>query len=110
MRNDKWILKDGIPVECRDILVWAKWFEENRKERIVKQDTVGNLFVSTVFLGLDYGFFGGKPILYETMIFDESKGGEGIYSERYCTKEESLKNHEKLLVDIQEGKDVSNYN
>lgn len=29
----------------------------------------GTVRVSTVFLGLDHNFFGGEPILWETMIF-----------------------------------------
>jgi hypothetical protein len=43
------------------------------KERIVAQTRLGDVLVSTVFLGLDHGWGRkGPPILFETMIF----GGE----------------------------------
>ena len=48
---------------------WAKWFEHHDKDRIVKQENIGGIRVSTVFLGLDHSFGKGPPILWETMCF-----------------------------------------
>ena len=54
-------------VPC-DLMTWAHWFE--RADRIVAQDQIGPLHVSTVFLGLDHNWFGDEPHLFETMLFD----------------------------------------
>lgn len=72
--NDKYILNDrGEPVPCNDLMTWAKWFEGNSNQRIVKQDAVGKSKISTVFLGLDHVWplkpFGHQPVLWETMVF-----------------------------------------
>ena len=70
-----YILDDADnPVATGDVLAWAKWMEDAwRSGRTrVAQDTVGDIRVSTVFLGLDHGAPWDPeavPILYETMVF-----------------------------------------
>jgi hypothetical protein len=64
----KYILdSNGCPVLEPDVMKWAHWFE--KANRTVAMDTVGGSIVSTVFLGIDHGFDGGPPILWETMVF-----------------------------------------
>lgn len=69
--------------------------------RIVAQDplvmgSIGLLWVSTVFLVLDYNPLGiGLPVLYETMVFGED--GEPLYQRRYCTREDALAGHQEAL-------------
>ena len=58
--------REVVPV---DVVTWGKWFEEHREDRVVKQEIVGGVRVSTVFLGLDHSFGGGDPLWFETMIF-----------------------------------------
>jgi len=61
---------DPIPLKDDQTLQWARWFET--AERHVAQDTVGDFWVSTIFLGLDQNYaLVGEPILFETMIFYE---------------------------------------
>jgi len=103
----KYILKGKKVVECTDLLEWGKWLETAK--RIVKQDNLKNgLFVSTVFLGLDHNFFGkGKPILFETMVFNTNKKrkffknrmtlGEDLAQVRYCTWAEAMSGHKKMV-------------
>jgi hypothetical protein len=69
--RDKFILnKDGTVRVETDLLKWAKWMEESRDERVVKQEWVDNVRISTVFLGLNHRHTGeGPPILWETMLF-----------------------------------------
>lgn len=91
---DNYILDEkGDPVKEPDLLKWAKWFECGN--RSLKRDTVfDGVDVSTVFLGLDHGFNGGAPVLWETMVF----GGEhDEYQERYNTKEQALEGHERII-------------
>ena len=70
MSSDYYILDDqGNPVREPDLLKWGRWFEQTKK-RIVKQEQIGDVWISTVFLGLDHSFHpDGPPILWETMTF-----------------------------------------
>lgn len=93
--SDKYILVDGEPVPCDDLTLWSLWFG-NRTDRIVQQDYVGRIFISTVFLGIDHRFLGdGPPILYETMIFG---GKHDQYQDRYCTRDEALAGHAHAVM------------
>ena len=68
--SDKYILNEqGEPVSCTNLFEWATWFEDHRNSRIVKQEQVGEFWVSTVFLALDHSFHSDTPILWETMVF-----------------------------------------
>jgi hypothetical protein len=61
--------KDGHePIPCYNLLEWARWFEE--ADRRVAFTGNRKKWVSTVFLGLDHGWFGdGPPVVFETMVF-----------------------------------------
>ncbi len=90
----KYILEGKEPKVVEDVLEWGKWLET--AERHVAETKLPNgVRVSTVFLRLDHGFSGGKPILFETMIF----GGEhDQYQERYATWDEAESGHKKALA------------
>lgn len=98
--------KNPIPVTIHE---WAIFFK-NFEARIVKQEDIGDMQVSTVFLGIDHGFgLNKRPILFETMIF----GGELDQEEwRYCTWDEAIKGHDEAvrLVKESQNKDVSDEN
>lgn len=82
-----------VPVSTRQ---WAGWFE-NAANRIVQQDTIKGVRVSTVFLGLDHSFAGGPPLLFETMIF----GGELDGSQERCSSwDEALEMHGRAMVAV----------
>jgi hypothetical protein len=89
-----YILKDGEPVLEPDLMTWAKWYE-NHEARRVALTQIGDVKVSTVFLGIDHAFGEGAPVLFETMIF----GGEhDEYTNRYCTLEEAMIGHERAVA------------
>lgn len=68
---------DGrTPVHTTNLLEWAFWVEAN--PTVVAFDRVGPLQVSTVFLALDFGRGVGRPLLFETAIFDERCGEEDL--------------------------------
>lgn len=93
MDNKHYLLGENheIIVE-EDLITWAKAF--GKLNRVVKQENVGDSRVSTVFLGLDYNFSDGEPLLFETMIF----GGEhDQYQERCSTWEQAEKMHQKTV-------------
>jgi hypothetical protein len=96
--------KSGNPTPCEDIIAWAKWFEQDpESRRIVARDTFRaadgtDVIVSTVFLGLDHGYHGGQPVLWETMIF----GGAGLdeWQERSTSHEGALANHRLAITEL----------
>jgi len=90
---NKYILKGKNPVECNDVMKWARWFES--ANRIVKKTDINKQVVSTVFLGLNHNYDGGKPLLFETMVFPECD-----ICERYTTWDEAEKGHNKIVEKI----------
>jgi hypothetical protein len=83
----QYILEGHTPVPCDDLMKWGEWTENAHRtgEFIVKSDMVTDVFVSTVFLGLDHGYPwlpGSRPLLFETMIF---RGPLDMYQRRYST-------------------------
>ena len=91
--SDKFILDGQTPVECDDLMKWGQWI--GSADRHVDKTIVGNVKVSTVFLGLNHNYGEGAPILFETMIF----GGEhDEYQERYSTWDEAVEGHKKAVT------------
>lgn len=85
------------PFPCT-IEEWALWLEKNQDKKVVAQEEVGPLQVSTVFLGLDHNLLGyGPPLLFETMIFGESMEGHFLdsYCDRCATYEDAVDMHRK---------------
>lgn len=95
--NDKWILRDGIPERSTDALEWAGWFET--ADRTVARTEMGDVLVSTVFLGLDHSFGKGVPILWETLVFGGKLDGE---MDRYTTREAAEKGHARMVSRVKE--------
>lgn len=88
--------EDRNPVECHDILVWGRWLET--ADRKVAHSTVGDIRISTVFLGLDHNFYNdGPPMLFDTMVFggklDKEMG-------RYSTWNEAERGHKKMVAKV----------
>lgn len=86
-----------------DIHIWAQWCHE-AQNRIVKQEDVGEYWVSTVFLGIDHNFGNdgeGIPILFETMM---TRRGEWCdYQDRYATWDEAVEGHDRIVLGILTG-------
>lgn len=89
--------EDNNPVICPDINTWAAWFET--ADRHVAYSSVGDVNISTVFLGMGHNFGReGPPILWETMIFGGLNDG---YQARCASYEDAKKEHEfavKLVI------------
>jgi hypothetical protein len=71
-----------------DLMEWAQSFETG--ERQVGRTMIGDAVISTVFLGIDHGFCGGPPVLFETMIFG---GSHDQYQTRCSTWEQAENMH-----------------
>jgi hypothetical protein len=90
-----YVLNDNNePVVERDTNKFCKWIENNDNRRIA-YTKVGSKAVSTVFLGIDHGFDGGPPVLFETMVF----GGKfNEYMKRYSTYNGALEGHDETVL------------
>lgn len=87
--------KNAIPCS---IEVWGKQIEEMKKNKTkhVAYEKIDDKRISTVWLGLDHQWCdNGKPLLYETMIFN--KDAYDIYCERYSTWQEAEEGHKKAV-------------
>lgn len=103
-----YILKGKKVVSCPETLEWGKWMQ--KRKRILKQERIGQYFISTVFLGLDYdlnisGIAVENPLIFETMIFDEENKTEyntpeeafDGYQVRYRTYDDAMKGHKEAV-------------
>ena len=91
----KFYLLDGDKKPYNVTLEESYKLYDNPEMKITKQEYIGDILVSTVFLGIDHSF--GKseiPVLWETMVFG------GLYNEftqRYTSHEEALKGHSEII-------------
>jgi hypothetical protein len=102
--SDKYLLVGQTPVPCVDLLTWAREFET--MDRRVAETTVGDFWVSTVFLGLDHNWgHRGSPLLFETMVFPADKDTRGldIHCERCSTWLEAEAQHARIVEEVRSG-------
>lgn len=100
--NSRFILNEhGEPVREPDLLTWAHWFEEATKSGLcrVAMDFIEGSNISTVFLGMNHGFGGGPPLVWETLVrgaildgeMDRCGGGRGRAQEMHALMIEQVK-------------------
>jgi hypothetical protein len=112
MRAHLYILDDkGEPVavetetefctELDDGLIrWGRFFEQRDLRRVALEE-VNGIRISTVFLGIDHGWGGGPPVLWETMCFaDGPTDGHHMDQETdRCSgsREQALAMHQRMV-------------
>lgn len=93
-------------VKCETLREWANWMENGNRKII--QETIYPRFwpffgksawVSTVFLGLDHNFFGGPPLLFETMAFG---GTLDQHANRCSTYNQAVEMHHRICMDVED--------
>lgn len=103
----KYILDGKTPVAEPDLMKWGEWMQ--KANRTVRKDTatvklagqpIGEVRVSTVFLGLDHSFGEGPPLLFETMVFGGPLDQE---QDRCSTWEAAEKMHELMCERVKRG-------
>lgn len=83
------------------VLEWGHQFQT--MDRHVGDDIINDHHVSTVWLGMDHNFYGGVPLLLETMVFDSPRGGNDIYMRRYTTWEQAVEGHKEAVQWVLDG-------
>lgn len=95
-----WYILDENNKPIRSTIVdCGKWLEENPERKAVKQEHIDDIFISTVFLGLDHAWDSDIPVLWETMIFG---GDHDQYQDRYTSYEDALEGHQIALNLVKE--------
>lgn len=94
MGDRYYILQEGKPVPAANIHIWGYWYETSKDERIVARTEIGDVRVSTVFLGLDHGWE-DEVLLYETMIFG---GPHDQDQDRYTTRQQAEEGHHRMVA------------
>src|SRR5262245_27078319 len=92
-----WLNEEGEIVECHDLEAFTQWVDAGGP--IIKQEDIGGIFLSTVFLYLSAGMLFMNcslfPWPFETMVFD---GPLHQAVSRSATKAEALEAHEAMKV------------
>lgn len=98
---------DHEVIRATDVIEWAKAFENDGK-RLVAQETEGEFFISTVFLGINMAFFDGPPMVFETMVFDTER--QSVDMERYASWEDAEAGHKMIIERVKRGEYNSRVN
>jgi len=88
----KYYVMDGDDIRQVDVREWAVMFD--RDSRRIGLDQIGDMSVSTVFLGLNHAYDDGPPLLFETLV---SGGPASDEMERYSTKAEAIAGHQRMV-------------
>lgn len=83
--------RDGNPIGDTE---WLAGFKDRTYQRVAF-DEVGDVQISTVWLGLNHAFGDGPPLIFESMVFG---GAHDEDCERYSTEAEALAGHALLLA------------
>lgn len=98
-RHSDYYDRDGNPISMRQWSMLRQWSAEHDNQYIrVAQDTIGPYWVSTVWIGLNHRFVPGPPWIFETMVFNQEKGGSDVDEmNRYSTEAEALQGHQEIV-------------
>lgn len=98
--------EDKTIISC----TFSEWSDQIEKmhethTQHVCRTTINGKWISTVWIGLDYGsiFKNLIPLLFETMIFDDEKDEFMDYQCRYPTWNEAEKGHEEAIKWVANG-------
>jgi hypothetical protein len=117
-KKDKYILDENNNVIKADLHTWGEFLENSNGRTSVKQETIGEFFISTVFIGLDHKFSSPeeklkpdyKPDIFETMVFKRGDFSSEEYCDRYSTWKEAEEGHQKAIEWIKNGCKEENEN
>lgn len=81
--------REGVPIS--DKRMWKL----GKDYKIIKQEQVKEVWISTVWLGIDHQFGDGPPLIFETMVFDEAR--DELDCRRYSTEAEAINGHREMV-------------
>ncbi len=92
--------KNVVPSSLEE---WTNFIEGRTSEsKHVGDDEIRNIRISTIFLGIPYGFdIDDLPLVFETMVFDSDEND--IYMKRYSTYKQAEEGHQDALAWVKNG-------
>jgi len=100
------ILDGKQPMRVKTERQWSEWMFD-RRDRHVAETTIGEVWISTVFLGLDHNYHDiGEPILFETMCFVDGESADTLMFARYCTWEDAEAGHAAAVAVVRAMHDI----
>ena len=95
MMSRYYVLDGREPVETCSARSWSEWMEAKPDRRVARSE-VGDIAISTVFLGLDHACDDcGPPQIFETCWFNTPDTDDHI--ERYATWAEAEAGHARAV-------------
>ena len=85
--------ENHTPVACT-LAEWGEMIQDINSRQVARSE-LGEISVSTVFLGLNHNWGDGPPLLFETMIFDGEHDEEKW---RYATWDEAIAGHKEACA------------
>lgn len=94
--------RQGEPISLEE------FSERHKTEFRVAETTIGDKWISTVWLGRNHRFADGPPLIFETMVFQLGEDGKvsswcELDADRYSTEEEALAGHNAIVAKYSEA-------
>jgi hypothetical protein len=86
--------KNVVPCTHEEFVAWRCFDIDNRR---VAEWRCRDVYVSTVFLGMNHGF-GTEPLWFESMVFGGEMDDE---QRRYSTWAEAVAGHNELVAEVE---------
>ena len=88
-------------VQCT-LKEWCDYTEgRTNQSKHVGDNNIDGKRISTIFLGLPYGYYENAPLyVFETIVFDD---GSSIYEKRYSTWKEADEGHQRAIEWVRDG-------
>lgn len=80
-----------------DLDEWVQLMEDDEYRLIALTTVAGRFRVSTVWLGLNHEFFGGPPLIFETLVFDHGELHDD-FMRRYHTEDQAREGHAEVVA------------
>lgn len=102
--RDFYILADQHrPISEPDLMEWAKWMAEHEAEHTLALTEIGDVRISTIFLGVacwPTELHPDSPILWETMVFGGLHDRDVV---RYASHDEAIAGHAAVVAMVRGG-------
>lgn len=78
---------------------WANWLQTNWARLTVARTKVRRYLISTVFLGINYSFSKGRPVVWETAVLTGKGTKRKMVLQRRCagSREQALAQHDAMV-------------
>lgn len=94
--------RQGNPISITE---WCRLLRDTAYQHVAVT-VVGEAVVSTVWLGLDHSFGHGPPMIFETMVFYDSRNEWDDLQERYPTEGAAVAGHDQVVAAVRERVDA----